>query len=192
MAAKNKTYEAVVNGKSFTVIYQARAKLQALYRNEKELLFGEYSYAAEQAVHHILSKEEVIARVETEMGERFYNSDAYMFAEEELDLQALTELSHESILERIESFTKVCHAMEADSVLQRVAELMPKKKNGFLYNRRTMPLTALMAVSKKCKIAELVAKAASDTEIRIVVQERQFSAEEYQKIVTSPLAEMVE
>lgn len=49
MAAKNRTYEAVVNGKSFTVIYQARAKLQALYRNEKELLLGEYSYAAEQA-----------------------------------------------------------------------------------------------------------------------------------------------
>ena len=82
--------------------------------------------------------------------------------------------------------------MEADSVLQRVAELMPKKKNGFLYNRWTMPLTALMAVSKKCKIAELVAKAASDTEIRIVVQEQQFSKEEYSKIVTSPLAEMVE
>lgn len=188
---KDKTYIANVGNKEFTVTYHVASKLRSFYRNSIECDCCEYKYASEQAVEHILSAEEVVQKYEKLYGDKFYNSDAYMFSKPELDYDKLDKLDRKQQLERFAYFVMLCNKCADDAVLQLAAELVQKKKDGTFYQRKVLPIGAFMAVSWKCEILELVAKAVSANELQILVQPRTFDFIEYQKITTNPFLNLL-
>ena len=179
---KDKTSTVNVGNKEFVVTYHVASKLRSFYRNNVECDCCEYQYAPEQAVEHILSAEEANQKYEKLYGDKFYNSDAFMFSEPELDVDKLDKLDRKQLLERFVYFVLLCNKCADDAVLQLAAELAQKKKDGSFYQRRVLPIGAFMAVSQQCKILELVAKAVSSNELQIVIQPRTFDFFEFQKL----------
>lgn len=179
---KDKTSTVNVGNKEFVVTYHVASKLRSFYRNNVECDCCKYQYAPEQAVEHILSAEEANQKYEKLYGDKFYNSDAFMFSEPELDDDKLDKLDRKQLLERFVYFVLLCNKCADDAVLQLAAELAQKKKDGSFYQRRVLPIGAFMAVSQQCEILELVAKAVSSNELQIVIQPRTFDFFEFQKL----------
>lgn len=158
-----------MENKEFTVTYHVASKLRSFYRNSLECDACDYEYASEQAVKHILSTEEVNQKYEKLYGDKFYNSDAYMFSKPELDRDKLDKLDRKQQLERFAYFVMLCNKCADDAVLQLAAELAQKKKDGCFYQRRVLPIGAFMAVSINCEILEIVTKTVSANELQIFI-----------------------
>lgn len=188
---KDKTYTANVENKEFTVTYHVASKLRSFYRNSLECDACDYEYASEQAVEHILSTEEVNQKYEKLYGDKFYNSDAYMFSKPELDRDKLDKLDRNQQLERFAYFVMLCNKCADDAVLQLAAELAQKKKDGSFHQRRVLPIGAFMAVSINCEILEIVAKTVSANELQILIQSRPFDFFEFQKLNDNPFLNLL-
>ena len=185
---KNRTYTAVVNGIEISVNYKPAAKARGAYRTITE--YGADYFDPEEASRNILSREEVIQREET-LNPKFYNTDAYLYAEPELNEDVLTPLAGEEIIRRYAYFAELCNRAADDIVLEAAAAYAEKKKNGTLHKGKILRLAAFMAVSRQLTILELVAKAVSDTEMEIVIQERAFNRQEYEFIRNNPITELI-
>lgn len=172
---KNKTYVADVFGKEITVIYKPAGKLRTYFRNMSS---WKNFYALDTSLEHILSPEEVIQR-EEQNNPKFYNTDAYLFARCELDVDELTPLPYEEAKERFFCFAEICKRVSNEDVLQAIAENATKKKDGLLHKGRVMLISAFMCLEEPCKILELTGKSISNTEIEVNIQQREFDVKDY-------------
>lgn len=173
LLVEKKTYLASVDETEFTVNYKPSAKLRRLYR---ENLYLDY----EDAVFHVLTREKVIEREEANLGEQFWNTDAFAYAEPELDRDVLEKMSNEEKLERFAVFTDFCNRVATDEILQKIAEAAPKKKNKTLSKGKVFRIAGYMAVNSFSKMMMLVGRAKTDTELEITVEERTFDAKEFE------------
>lgn len=186
-----RVYTAAVDGHTFTVSYQPARRLLGLCR--EHLLYDclGYDYRAEEAIWHILPAEEVNRRAEAKYGESYYNSDAWQYAEPELDTDALDKMPREEMHQRLACFAAICNRAASSEALQTIAELMPKKKNGTLCMGRPLFLAPLMGVSWACKIAVLAAKATSDSQITVDIHIVNFSLFTLQELEETPLLRFI-
>lgn len=182
---KNKKYVADVFGKEITVNYKPAAKLRNYF---KDMSPGNTFYDPHTSLKYILSPEEVIRR-ESENNPKFYNTDAYLFATCELDIDKLTALPYEEVKDRFFCFAEICKRVANEAVLQLIAENAAKKKDGFLHKGRVMPIAAFMCAYEPCNILELTAKSISNTEIEINIQSREFNMKDYNTVTQNQILE---
>lgn len=182
IAEKNKSYTGNVDGVELTVEYKVAAKL-------RRLLSQDYVYDPQIACNHILSVDEVYARME-EMDPN-HHSDWENFITPELDTGKMEALPQEELLERYAVFIDICNRTAQDSVLQKVLELAPKKKNKTFAKNRVTVLAAFQAVNSELRFCELIAKATSDTALTLTLMERNFSEEEWAKSLNNSFMEMI-
>lgn len=190
-AEKNRKFSTVVDGVEITVNYKPAAKLRGFYGR----MGGESYYDPEEALKHLLSPEEVKRRFDErayeQYGEKALNSDEYFATSPEVDTEAVEKLTEEEKFKRFVCFAELCNRAANEEILSAIAEIAEKKKNKTLYKNRVTPLIAFMGTSAGCSILELTAKAVSDTELEINLQERGFTKEEFQRLTGSPILDML-
>lgn len=190
-AEKNRKFSTVVDGVEITVNYKPATKLKRIYNQLEE----EAYYDPEEALDHILSPEEVSRRVNEwayeQYGEKALNTDEYFATSPGVDTEAVEKLTEEEKFNRFICFAELCNRAANEEVLRAIAEIAEKKKNKTLYKNRVTPLIAFMGTSAGCSILELTAKAVSDTELEINLQERGFTKEEFQRLTGSPILDML-
>lgn len=182
--AKNKTYIAKVGEKEFTVKFHPAAKIRGIFGSN----FSSYKYAAEEAVNHIKSVEE---QFNEEYDGMIGENEFHMLTYPVVKTDEIETLDEESCLDRFACFVQICNMCAEDDVLQRIAELAVKKKDGTLHIRRIMPITAYLATDYGLNIIELVAKNTSGTEVDVMIQERTLNYEELQKVSSNPILDSI-
>ena len=183
---KNKSVVVSVNGKEITVNYKPAAKIRTLFKN-----LGSELYDAYTSLDYVLSPEEVNERAEAK-NPKYYNTDAFMFATNELDTEKLTPLSEEGIFDRFVCFAEICNRVAAEEILEMIAYEAEKKKDGLLYKGRVLPIAAFAGVTGLCNIFELTGKAVSNTEIEVNIQQRTFNKLEYKAAFKNSIVKAIE
>ena len=154
-----------------TVIYKVGTKLKEI----RQLLDGNRCYAAEECLDHILSGEEVADREDPNR-----RSDAFLYAEPELDEEKVSALGMEEKLDRFAWFVTVANKVAQEDVLAFILENAPKKKNGtFAKNKLTVVAALPIVFGSYLGYYEIVGKAKTDNRIEIMIQERRFSEDEW-------------
>ena len=173
LTPKESTVTSTIGKAELTVTYKVGTKLKAI----RQALDRSGCYSPEEAVHHILSGEEVADREDPNR-----TSDAFMFAEPELDEKMVTPLDVEEKLNRYAWFVEICNRVADQEVLSYILENAPKKKNGtFAKNRLTVVAAMPVVFGTYMSYYEIVGKAKNDCFLELSVQERTFSEDEWVK-----------
>lgn len=188
---EDKTYGAKIGEKEIKVKFRPAAELKWKFRDISEY-YGkfsyEYVYAAEDAIDHIKSVEE---QFEEEYTGNIGEDEFLEFCVPKLRYEEMEKLSKSLCIDRFACFVKICNICAEDDVLQHIAELAAKKKDGSLISRRIMPITAYMAVNKDLQMIELVARNVSGTEIEIVIREQLVDRNELEKVSENPVLDCI-
>lgn len=153
-----------------TVSYKVGNKLKAI----QQILCKRRGYAAEECLDHILSGEEVADRDDPNRG-----SDAFMYAQPELDEEQVVPMGIEARRDRFAWFVAVAQKVAQNDVLEYILENAPKQNAG-VFAKKTVVIAALPIVfDAQLSYFEIVGKAKTDTLLEITIQERRFSETEW-------------
>ena len=108
LTPKAVTYSAVQGKLELAVSYKVGTKLKSI----RQAIDSNRCYASEACVDYILSGEEAADRLDPNRG-----SDAFMYAEPELDEEKVTALTEEEKLDRYAWFVAVCNRIADSNVL---------------------------------------------------------------------------
>ena len=171
LTPKSVTHTALLGKEELTVTFKVGTKLKAI----RQAIDGNRCYASEACVDYILSGEEAADRIDPNRG-----SDAFMYAEPELDEEKVVALSAEEKLDRYAWFIAVCNKVAETDTLNFILENPPKKKNGtFAKNKLTVVAALPIVFSAEMGYYEIVGKAKNDNLLEITIQERKFSEDEW-------------
>lgn len=166
-------YLKIQNGEELVVSCKIGAKLQQI----KKCLQHQSCYAPEESVSYILSGEEVVDQIDPNRG-----SDAYLYANPELDITKVTPLSQDEKDKRFSRFVEIANMCSRDDVLKVILEKAPKKKNGmFAKNKLTVVAALPIVFGAEMRYYEIAGKAKDDNLLELTIQERRFSEEEWLK-----------
>ena len=118
---KSVTHTALLGKVELTVTFKVGTKLKAI----RQAIDSSRCYASESCVDYILSGEEAADRIDPNR-----TSDAFMYAEPELDEEKVVALSTEEKLDRYAWFVAICNKVAETDILNFILENAPKKKNG--------------------------------------------------------------
>lgn len=171
LTPKAAEYAATQGKVELAVTYKVGTKLKAI----RQLLDGSRCYAAEECLDHILSGEEVADREDPNR-----RTDAFLYAEPELDEEKVSALGMEEKLDRYAWFVAVANKVAQEDVLAFILENAPKKKNGTFAKNKLVVVVALPIVfGSYLSYYEIVGKAKTDNQMEITIQERRFSEDEW-------------
>ena len=168
---KSVTHTALLGKVELTVTFKVGTKLKAI----RQAIDSSRCYASESCVDYILSGEEAADRIDPNR-----TSDAFMYAEPELDEEKVVALSTEEKLDRYAWFVAICNKVAETDILNFILENAPKKKNGTFAKNKLAVVAALPIVfSAEMGYYEIVGKAKNDNLLEITIQERKFSEDEW-------------
>lgn len=171
LTPQNASFSRKVGENELTVTYKVGRKLNAI-RDER---FVHSHYDPAIAVDHILSPDEVVDR-----DDHNRTSDAFLYAEPELDTTKLAPLDDDSVQERFAWFVMVCNRVAEEAMLSLILESAPKKKNGaFAKNKITVVAAIPYVTGSYLSYYEIVGKPKNDFLLEVTIQERTFSETEW-------------
>ncbi len=129
-------------------------------------------YVAEE---HLLSKEEVLERIDREDPNR--RSDAFMYAAPEID-ENTPRLDEKSAKRRFLIMAHIAEKLLDDAVIKKLVDEMPRKKDGTFAKNKILRIASSRITKSPCDILEIFAKADTDTSFAVTAEFRKFSSEE--------------
>ena len=180
---KNKKYTFVVGDHTFTVKNKMGTGMKKF-----EMPYSAFYFDLKVAADNILEVEDVqdrMLRVED-------TSDAWVYAKPVVDPETAM-ISAECAEKRYKLFSALTHLISKDEVLENICKLAPKKKNGTFHKGRVMRIASSGTVEvqgfKKTDILysdntiwAILAKAETDDELSVYVEERRVNENELELI----------
>ncbi len=160
----DKKYMTVIDKHEFTV----KTLISKRMKNRFEHQYYEM-YDAFTAISTMRSKEEVLEEIDRMDPMR--HSDAFMLAAPEFK-KDLPELSEEQIELRKKFIASVAYLISDEKVINQIAQLVPKKKNGTFMKGRTIRIAGSGMAFGKDKVLDIYGKTTSDLTLEIYFDER--------------------
>lgn len=169
---KNKIFKVKDGDKEFKV----KTKFgNSLSKTKTEVEDAWHLYDMYVAEEHLLSAEEVRARIDEEDPNR--HSDEYAYATPEVDKNA-PRLDKDSAKRRFLIMAYIAEKLLDEKVLKKLADEMPRKKDGTFAKNKILRIASAGIVQDPCEILEIFAKADTDTSFVVAADFRRFSSEE--------------
>ena len=164
------TVTTTVNGTEFTVKIQTEKKMKSLCKKFKKAFDGK------EIGRPLYDPLDAMDGKLEECGFGEYNQSIYEVSDD------AEELSLDQIKHRTAIYVKMNNLMQDESAAAQIIEVVPKKKNGMLYNKRVTQVCSLFCMEKDATMYTLCAVAKSDTSL--VVEVRQIASNDMEKIET--------
>lgn len=163
---KNRNAVIQVDGKEFTVKYNMSTKLKKLWSEYEKIESDEWKY------EHYYDPDDVMRRMPDVPSHEFndhgdtylptislyFPRDAATFTQEQTKLRHLW-------------FARACSMAGKDEIMEKIIKLMPCKKNGSLFRRRTLYLATLFYTISGTMIV-LIAQNTGDYEVTITLRDQ--------------------
>jgi hypothetical protein len=144
-------------------------------KNELEKETKERRAELQRYEKRVLSKEEVLERIDREDPNR--RSDAFMYAAPEID-ENTPRLDEKSAKRRFLIMAHIAEKLLDDAVIKKLVDEMPRKKDGTFAKNKILRIASSRIVQFPCDILEIFAKADTDTSFAVTAEFRKFSSEE--------------
>lgn len=170
---KNKIFK-ITNGAN-------EIKVKTKFGNSIKKLKEDFEFAFSifdmyEAEEHLLSKEDVLAKINEE--DPYQGSDAFMYATPEIDYENTPMLSYESSKRRYLIMGYIAEKLLDKTVIEKLVEEMPKKKDGSFAKNKIFRIASSRITRYPCEILEIFAKADTDDSFVVTADFRKFSHEE--------------
>lgn len=170
---KNKLFKIMNGAKEIKV----KTKFgNSLKKVKEDSLHTFMCYDMYVAAEHLLSKEDVLERINQE--DPNHRSDAFMYAAPEIDNKNAPKLGDESAKRRFIIMAYIAEKLLDKAVIEKLAEEMPKKKDGSLAKNKILRIASSGIAQYPCEILEIFAKADGDDSFVVTADFRKFSHEE--------------
>lgn len=91
------------------------------------------------------------------------------------------QISKDAFTKRLMFFAKIVDSLQSEDVLRIIIEMMPKKKNGTLYLKRSVVIAPVAVTNKELGLQVLCAKAIKDTEAEVSL--KYYSFERIEEVI---------
>lgn len=170
---KNKLFKITNGAKEIKVKTKFGNSLKNL---KEECSYTFKSYDMYVAYEHLLSKEDVLARINKE--DPNHTSDAFRYASPEIDDKNAPRLSVESSKRRYLIMGYIAEKLLDKAIIEKLTEEMPKKKDGSFAKNKVLRIASSRIAQYPCEILEIFAKADADDSFVVTADFRKFSHEE--------------
>lgn len=170
---KNKLFKIMNGAKEIKV----KTKFgNALKKVKEDSLHTFMCYDMYVAAEHLLSKEDVLERINRE--DPNHRSDAFMYAAPEIDDKNAPKLGDASAKRRFLIMAYIAEKLLDKAIIEKLAEEMPKKKDGSFAKNKILRIASSGIAQYPCEILEIFAKADGDDSFVVTADFRKFSHEE--------------
>lgn len=170
---KNKLFKIMDGAKEIKV----KTKFgNSLKKVKEDSLHTFMCYDMYVAAEHLLSKEDVLQRINRE--DPNHRSDAFMYAAPEIDDKNAPKLGDASAKRRFLIMAYIAEKLLDKAVIEKISEEMPKKKDGSFAKNKILRIASSGIAQYPCEILEIFAKADGDDSFVVTADFRKFSHEE--------------
>lgn len=183
IAIPNKKVKCIVNGKTITINIQLNRALSSLWSRYESFIVGNCSN--DKKVYDPIDADEKFHANHNQ-----YYDDLGRLRTELIIAPGTKELTSEQVKRRVLLFIKIMQLVTNDSIIEYIANIAPKKKDGSLYLKRMIHIATCFCQREDMKMHEIYAQVKKEDEILISAHlETHVNVEELNKdlIVTTDL-----